>query len=324
MNNDFARILTLFTSAVECMNLSQLDLDDISIKLPHFQKKLIFELCNQTLELFKNEDILLDLTLSNIYLIGDLHGNLFDVFRILKSTNFLSSTNQTNLLFLGDIVDRGEFSLETILFILLLKLIYPKKVYIIRGNHEFDFICSEGGFKDDVIKSYDLETYNCFLQVFSYLPLAALINQQVFSVHGGIGPTFTDINQIRQIKRPLNDYIDNDVLISMLWSDPEETIQEFIESYRGTGYIFGVDAFHRFIQKNNIKLFVRGHECIDQGFQFLFGERLITVFSASKYGGCAHNSAGIIQLTDGLNPIAIELEPMEYITRDMVTFYDLT
>lgn len=322
MINDLKKVFTLFTNEVADMNLSQLDLDGISIRLPHFQKEALIDLCNKTKEIFKNEDILLNLRSTNTYIIGDLHGNLFDVLRILKNIG-LPNEKQATYIFLGDIVDRGEFSLETVLVIFLMKLLYPQNVYVIRGNHEFDSTCNEGGFKDDIIKFYDLDTYNSFLDVFSYLPLGALVNNQVFCVHGGIGPNFHSLSQITQIKRPINDYKDDDILISLLWSDPEENIQDFRNSYRGTGYVFGSDAFKRFTQNNNINLLVRGHECVDQGYQFLFGERLVTVFSASKYCGCAHNSAGIIQLANGLNPVAIEFQPMEYIERDMVTFYDI-
>lgn len=323
MTYNYKNFLSLFTNEIENTNLSQLDLDDISFRLPRFKKEIIIDICYKTKEIFKNENILVNLKCSNVYAIGDLHGNLFDVLRIIKKVGLPSEENQTNFIFLGDIVDRGEFSLETVLIIFIMKILFPQNVFVIRGNHEFDSTCSEGGFKDDIIKLYDSETYNSFLDVFSYLPLSILLNNQVFFVHGGIGPNFHSINQIMEVKRPIFDYKDNDILISILWSDPEESIQEFKESYRGTGYVFGCDAFHRFVQENKINLFVRGHECVDKGFQFMFGERLITVFSASKYCGCAHNSAGVIQLIDGLNPEAIEFDPIEYVERDMVTFYDV-
>lgn len=319
--SNIENILTLFTQEISDIDLSQIDLDDISFRLPHFNKETIIDICSKATEIFKNEDILINLKRSHVYTIGDLHGNLFDVLRIIKQLGLPSKEKNPTYIFLGDIVDRGEFSLETVFIIFILKLLYPQNVYVIRGNHEFDSTCSEGGFKDDVIKIYDLDTYNSFLEVFSYLPLAVLINNQVLCLHGGIGPNFHSLNQIKQINRPIVDYND-DILISLLWSDPEETIQEFKNSYRGIGYVFGCDVFHRFIQENHLNLIVRGHECVDKGYQYLFGERLITVFSASKYCGCAHNSAGVIQLVDGLNPISIEFDPIEYIERDMVTFYD--
>ena len=322
MISDLNNILKLYTQEIEDINFSQLDLEDVSFKLPRFKKEVIIDICNQVSELFKNEDILLNLKRSNVHIIGDLHGNLFDILRFIKKIG-LPNESQATYIFLGDIVDRGEFSFETVLIIFIMKILFPQNVYVIRGNHEFDSTCYEGGFKEDITKLYDIDTYNSFLNVFSYLPLAALVNSQIFCVHGGIGPNFHSLDQISQIKRPLNDYKDDDILISLLWSDPEDSIQEFKESYRGTGYIFGCDAFERFIQKNNINLIIRGHECVDKGFKFSFGGKLITVFSASKYCGCAHNSAAIIQLIDGFDPVAIEFDPIEYIERDTVSFYDI-
>lgn len=106
------------------------------------------------------------------------------------------------MFFLGDIVDRGEFSFETIFLILLLKYFYQDSVYIIRGNHEFESVCSQFGFKQDIEKLYPHQNiFDLFIDIFNVFPLAALLQQNILCVHGGICPELNSIHQLKSIKK---------------------------------------------------------------------------------------------------------------------------
>ncbi|EAX92572.1 serine/threonine protein phosphatase, putative [Trichomonas vaginalis G3] len=109
---------------------------------PIMEPEIIKELTQTATNIFKDEPSLLE-TNSDIVIVGDLHGQVFDLIRVLDTCGM---PDKQKYLFLGDIVDRGEFSIETIIIVLLLKVIWPDQVLIIRGNHEFRSLCSNLGF----------------------------------------------------------------------------------------------------------------------------------------------------------------------------------
>lgn len=143
--------------------------------IPFFDESTISDLCNETIEKLKNSSSLLRIN-SHCTVAGDLHGNLFDLIRIFKSTDF---SNNGNLLFLGDYVDRGEYSIETIVLLFAMFCTYPNYIHLLRGNHEFANINSINGFKDDILKKYHNDSvWKKINNVFDYLPIAALIQKK--------------------------------------------------------------------------------------------------------------------------------------------------
>ena len=105
-------------------------------------------LCLQAQTIFSKEDIILDLD-GDVIVAGDIHGSLHDLLRIINYNN----VNHNKIVFLGDYVDRGNFSLECITLLFALKVLFPKNYYLIRGNHEFDSICSQYGFKEEIVQN---------------------------------------------------------------------------------------------------------------------------------------------------------------------------
>ncbi len=89
---------------------------------------------------------------------------------------------------MGDYVDRGKLSIETITLLLIYKIKYPENIFLLRGNHECSTINKIYGFYDECIKRYSVKIWKIFSECFNYMPICALINHRIFCVHGGLSP----------------------------------------------------------------------------------------------------------------------------------------
>ncbi|OHT08579.1 Serine/threonine-protein phosphatase PP1-2 [Tritrichomonas foetus] len=310
-------IINLYSNIFNDIDIDAVATKKTQLLLPQFSAEEIESLCRETLEIFKKEPVCLELD-GPINLIGDLHGHILDLFRDLKTFGLPETTRY---LFLGDIVDRGEFSIETVTLVFALKVKYPENVYIIRGNHEFEFLNDRCGFKEDVNKMYGQQTdlYATFKQVFSYMPITSVICQSIICVHGGLGPSWFSINQARKIERPIDDFGD-DVLDAMLWSDPSDNIDYFEPSNRGTGFFFGESVVSDFLESNSLKLLVRAHECVNLGAQFMFKNQLVTVFGASNYCGLIANHSAVLCIKENGEYETKQFSPIHFLKRDAAVF----
>ena len=259
---------------------------------------------------------------STLTVIGDLHGQLQDLYTIFTINGLPSESNR--YLFNGDFVDRGECGCEVALIIFCFKLLYPDGVFINRGNHEARAQNSWMGFEEEIFGKYYSEDdesrarslYNMFQHCFDNLSLASVIAEKVFVVHGGLfhadGITLKQLGAIRRKREPpmggggacLEDRIFED----LLWSDPRpsqnypEKITGRVKSARGAGVEFGPDVTAKFCAENNIALVVRSHECVQEGFEVQHDGRLITVFSASRYCGKQTNKGAFITFGADMQP----------------------
>ncbi|KAH8087600.1 phosphoprotein phosphatase [Aureococcus anophagefferens] len=107
-----------------------------------------------------------------------------------------------NYLFLGDYVDRGKQSLETICLLLAFKIKYPENFFILRGNHECASINRIYGFYDECKRRYNIKMWKTFTDCFNCLPVAAIVDEKIFCCHGGLSPELQQIDQIKKIIRP--------------------------------------------------------------------------------------------------------------------------
>ena len=315
-NNNFKEIYKYYTPLI-LNDISEYENGNLQLVLPIIPKTILISLCENLSFIFQQEDILLEIN-QDCIVVGDLHGHILDLFRILKK--FGSPPHQTYL-FLGDIVDRGEFSLETITLIFVLKILWPKNIYIIRGNHEFAEMCQFCGFTNELKIVYnDNKIEQEFFKTFSNIPLGALIFNKIFCLHGGIGPSFEIIDQLKYISRPINNY-NQEPIKSILWSDPILEKKGFSISTRGSGCLYGYDTINDFLIKNNLNFILRGHECIDEGVLSMFKNKLFTIFSASNYCGVQKNNSGIIIVSNfGHKYEPIIFTPLKYILRKSVVF----
>ena len=209
-------------------------------------------------------------------------------------------------LFLGDLVDRGNHSVECITFVFLLKMLYPKNIFVIRGNHEFAND-TKPNLADACYRLYeDDDVYNNFLSAFAYMPLAAKIGK-ILCVHGGLDPHITSLQQIDKIKRPLYELPDE--AEGLFWSDPCEDLKvDYVPSKRRRhGYDFNENAVTKFFSDNNLELIIRGHQFVN-GFEFSLNGKVLTVFSASCYVPNKDNKACTVFITHAYKTIIRNFE----------------
>lgn len=135
-----------------------------------------------------------------IQVIGDIHGQYQDLLRLFDHGGF---PPKSNYLFLGDYVDRGKQSLETMALIMVFKIKYPENFFMLRGNHECQMINRIYGFYDECKRRYSLKLWKHFGGLFDQLPIAALIEDKIFCMHGGLSPELDDPLQIAKIMRPI-------------------------------------------------------------------------------------------------------------------------
>ena len=234
--------------------------------------------------------------------VGDTHGDLESTISIIK--RFLDGSYE-HIVFLGDYVDRGSHQIETINYLLCLKLAYPKRVILLRGNHETPETNSNYGFLDEVTSKLSQEFYDRYNNLFSYLPYSCLIDRRVLCLHGGLAKELNDIDQLKRIPRQVK--ITDPLTYQILWNDPVESVKGFVASNRGSKiFCFGQDVFHQFAEKNGIDLLIRGHQVFPSGYRFLFDNRILSIFSAKNYTRPIDAKIGELSESDNLRLISVD------------------
>ena len=283
-------------------------------------QNVIFELINTCIKIVENQPIVLRLE-APIKIFGDIHGQYQDLMRFFDLYNAPiegpgGDIEGLDYLFLGDYVDRGTHSLETMCLLMALKIKYPNQIHLLRGNHEDRWINAAFGFQTECIQRLNDDPDNPkmffkFNDLFDYLPLAAIINDTAICIHGGIGSAVNTISDIEKIKRPLEvihevSTTDQQIVVDILWSDPTDTDLEtgiqpnVTRDPTGVGNIvkFGPDRVMEFLKNNGLGLVIRAHECVMDGFERFAGGQLMTIFSATDYCGKHKNAGAILYLTN--------------------------
>ncbi|KAL8745378.1 MAG: hypothetical protein Q9190_002479 [Brigantiaea leucoxantha] len=207
-----------------------------------------------------------------------------------------------NYIFLGDFVDRGYFSLETLTLLLCLKARYPDRVTLVRGNHESRQITQVYGFYEECQQKYgNASVWKCCCQVFDFLVLGAVIDGKVLCVHGGLSPEIRTLDQIRVIARA-QEIPHEGAFCDLVWSDPED-VGTWAISPRGAGWLFGNKVATEFNHVNGFQLIARAHQLVNEGYKWHFDDKsVVTVWSAPNYCYRCGNVASIMNLGEDLNP----------------------
>jgi serine/threonine-protein phosphatase PP1 catalytic subunit len=252
----------------------------------------ITAVCNAAREVFLSQPALLELS-PPVKIVGDVHGQYTDLIRMFEMCGFPPNSN---FLFLGDYVDRGKQSLETILLLLCYKIRYPKNFFLLRGNHECANVTRVYGFYDECKRRCNVKVWKTFVDTFNTLPIAAIVAGKIFCVHGGLSPSLSHMDDIRNIARP-TDVPDYGLLNDLLWSDPADMEADWEANERGVSYCFGKKVIMEFLQKHDFDLVCRAHMVVEDGYEF-FNERiLVTVFSAPNYCGEFDNWGAVMSVS---------------------------
>ncbi|XP_022620901.1 serine/threonine-protein phosphatase with EF-hands 2-like [Seriola dumerili] len=348
-----------------------------------------------------------------ITICGDLHGQLEDLLLIFYKNGMPSL--EKPYVFNGDFVDRGKDSIEILLILFSFLLVYPSDVYLNRGNHEDHIVNLRYGFTKEVLTKYKMHgkrILKLLQKIFSWLPLATVIDQKVLILHGGISDT-TDLSVLTRLDRhnyvsalrppkkkhvisvgtSIDSDIDEDIwstnrilerrasltypkplggrdsfqnrslqdfsdrlkvngvedeleirrrkqsvfnsatsrsekditvsvssdsvnsekdewkqILDLLWSDPTSQNGCMPNEVRGGGCYWGPDVTEDFLNKHNLQLIIRSHECKQDGYEFCHNRKVLTLFSASNYYDVGSNRGAYVKLGPDLVPYMIQYQ----------------
>lgn len=274
----------------------QVDLSEAEIKM----------LCLRSRDLLIGQPMLLELE-APIKICGDVHGQYYDLLRLFEYGGF---PPESNYVFLGDYVDRGKQSLETICLLLAYKIKYPENFFVLRGNHECASINRIYGFYDECKRRFGIKLWKTFTDCFNCLPCAAVIDEKIFCMHGGLSPELTSLDQVKRIVRP-TDVPDTGLLCDLLWSDPDKEIDGWGENDRGVSFTFGEDIVAQFLNKHDLDLICRAHQVVEDGYEFFARRQLVTLFSAPNYCGEFDNAGAMMSVDETLMCSFQILKPAE-------------
>ncbi|KAL1427439.1 hypothetical protein MTO96_017396 [Rhipicephalus appendiculatus] len=227
-------------------------------------------LCLKGREVLLSQPILLELE-APLKICGDTHGQYYDLLRLFEYGGF---PPESNYLFLGDYVDRGRHSLETICLLLCYKIKYPENFFILRGNHECASINRIYGFYDECKRRFNIKLWKTFTDCFNCLPVAAIVDEKIFCMHGGLSPDLQSMEQVRRIMRP-TDVPDQGLLCDLLWADPDKDIMGW-----------GGER--------------PAHQVVEDGYEFFAKRQLVTLFSAPNYCGEFDNAGAMMSVDETL------------------------
>jgi diadenosine tetraphosphatase ApaH/serine/threonine PP2A family protein phosphatase len=215
--------------------------------------------------------------------IGDLHG---DLEAATSAVELFGKGGHEHLLFLGDYVDRGRHSVPLLELIIKEMLADPGRVHMLRGNHETLWVNDEHGFRDELVERGLGALHIPFNDMFSQLPIAAVIDGTVLAVHGGVPEGLPSLDDIKAIRKGVVEPKEarDGLMLGLMWNDPKESLQGFApNTYRGYMNVFGRQAFEDFMGKNELKGMVRGHQRWPEGYRYFFDTRILSVFSCASY-----------------------------------------
>lgn len=237
-------------------------------------KKQLIDLSQTMIQIFDSEPAVLKIDKEPTMIVGDIHGNLDALNLILEQRK---EKGIKNILFLGDYIDRGSQSAECLLMLFNLKMTDSNHTFLLRGNHEDANMNAYYGFYDEI--GNDIPFLIRMHSIFMTMPIAAVLEDNVFCVHGGITDE-TDLNNITK-----------DNSYQYLWNDPSD-VPGINSSDRGDNIKeFGPDIVNDFLTANRLTRIIRAHKYQKRGYKWWFDRKLLSIFSSTNYGGRINKGA---------------------------------
>lgn len=218
------------------------------------------------------------------------------------TTKAIERRQNANFVFLGDYVDRGYFSLETLTLLLCLKAKFPDRITLVRGNHESRQITQVYGFYEECVQKYgNTSVWKACCQVFDFMTLGAIVDGKVLCVHGGLSPEIRTLDQVRVVARA-QEIPHEGAFCDLVWSDPED-VETWAVSPRGAGWLFGDRVSQEFCHVNGLNLIARAHQLVNEGYKYHFKSNdVVTVWSAPNYCYRCGNMASVCEIDEDLKP----------------------
>ncbi|TFK73939.1 protein phosphatase 5 [Pluteus cervinus] len=280
-------------------------------------KRYVWEIVLGAFDHFIQEESMVQVNLEEgmtCDVIGDVHGQFYDLLHLYSLTG--PPTDKHLLLMNGDLVDRGSWSIEVILTAFAYKWLYPRSMYINRGNHEANDMNRSYGFEGEAKHKHGEQTFKLFSHVFTAIPLATLLSatkapseseakksilspegfKRYFVVHGGLFSTDdVTLDDIRNIDRVGRQPTDKGLMCELLWTDPRPEPGRG-SSKRGVGIAFGPDVTKKWCTLNGVSGIIRSHEVRQTGYEVEHDGLCTTVFSAPNYVDQCGNKGAFIRI----------------------------
>lgn len=236
---------------------------------------------------------------------GDVHGQYNDLLELFRIGG---KPPETNYLFMGDYVDRGYYSVKCVQLLMAFKVRHQNRITLTRGNHESRQITQVYGFYDECLRIYgNANVWKSFTDLFDYLPLSALVEKQIFCLHGGLSPSIDNLVNIMDQDR-VQEVPHEGPMCDLLWSDPDDRCGWGI-SPRGAGYTFGQDISEQFNHNNGLTLISRAHQLVMEGYNWTHEKNVVTIFSAPNYCYRCGNQAAIMEIDEHLEYTFLQFDP---------------
>lgn len=211
-----------------------------------------------------------------ITVVGDIHGDLYAMLHIFDTNGFPSLSHR--YIFNGDVLDKGYRSMETLVSLLMIQLSCPQCIYITRGNHE-DISFLRSRVKSELQHLYGSNFFQLLLDVVNALPLASLVNDEIFVVHGGIVNPSLTLEEISSYPRGVEVTLSDSLITDLLWSDPSDD-HLGVQTNMKRWHTYGQDIVDSFLKLNNLSLLIRSHQVAVGGTRVHHDGKTITIYSA--------------------------------------------
>jgi len=267
-----------------------------TFKLP--SEKDIERLCDKLKEVLSQDQSVPDVP-APVMICGDTHGQLHDLLELFRVGG---APPEVNYLFLGDYVDRGYYSVEVVTLLFCLKVRFPRRITLLRGNHESRQITQVYGFYDECVRKYKSpRVWQLFTDAFDFLPLCAVVDGRYMCMHGGLSPSFQTMEDVRAIDR-FREPPSEGPMCDLLWSDPDSVQSGWNTSPRGAGHLFGEDIAEKWNHIHRFDCVCRAHQLVMEGYELAHNNNTLTLFSAPNYCYRCGNTAAMLQINENTTP----------------------
>lgn len=285
--SEFSELWNFYESvlAVDVMRYAK---KQVRLRLPFVPLRIFTRIIEGVTKIFQEEDTLVGDS-GNFVVVGDLRGSVLGLLAILQR---FGPPPKQNYVFLGNTVNGNEFNVQVLTILFVMKILWPSNVIILRGRQEFEELCDTGGLRAEVELLYGANTsvYKQIIRAFSWLPLAAVINEKAFCVSGGIGRNISDLGVISDIPRPIDVF--KPLVVDLMWAEPTDLLPMFLPASRERGVLFGKGALDIFLRQTDMKMVIRGSDPVPTGCETKFNGGVISVFSTSLFEG-RQNGSGV-------------------------------